>query len=268
MLAGEFIWRASSEGWPQYWRRMWSVTPAIEFQQAVANTNNDQPEDLRIVFRIGLHLGDLIVDGDDLYGDGVNIAARLEAEASPGGIVLSRAVHDAIAGKPWMTLHDLGELPLKNIERPVQSFRVQWNMADWPAPLESEPSASMKHAGPALALPEKPSIAVLPFQNMSGDPEQEYFVDGLVEDIITAVSRISWFFVIARNSSFTYRGRAVDIRDVGRELGVRYVVEGSVRRCAIGCVSPPHSSTREPVSMSGLIATMVPWRTCSTCRTG
>jgi TolB-like protein len=207
---------------------------AIEFQQAMAEANQDQPEDARIVFRIGLHVGDLIVEGDDLYGDGVNVAARLEAEAPAGGILVSRTVHEAVSGRLKATFDDLGSLALKNIERPVQAFRVKWDATDWkvsatvpPAPLVG-PAALVADA--PLTLPDKPSIAVLPFQNMSGDPEQEYFVDGLVEDIITALSRIRWLFVIARNSSFTYKGQAVDVKRVGRELGVRYVLEGSVRK--------------------------------------
>lgn len=210
-----------------------ALRAAIEFQQAVADANQTQQEDVKIVFRIGLHLGDLIVDGDDLYGDGVNIAARLEAEARPGGIIVSRAMHDAVAGKLGAALHGLGELPLKNIERPVQAYRVEWTAEDWPALEMTSPSSSVATPAarePAPALPDKPSIAVLPFQNMSGDPEQEYFADGMVEDIITALSRFKSLFVIARNSSFTYKGRAVDIKQVGRELGVRYVLEGSVRR--------------------------------------
>jgi adenylate cyclase len=204
----------------------------MAFQQAVADSNHGCPEFERIMFRIGLHLGDLIVDGDDLYGDGVNIASRLEAEAPAGGIVVSRTVHEAVAGRLKATFDDLGDLALKNIDRPVQAFAVTWTSADWQrafAPFAQSPvAASTSDERPPL--PDKPSIAVLPFQNMSGDAEQEYFVDGLVEDIITALSRISWFFVIARNSSFTFKGRAVDVRQVGRELGVRYVVEGSVRR--------------------------------------
>ena len=208
---------------------------AIEFQQAVADTNRDQPDDTRIVFRIGLHLGDLIVDGDDLYGDGVNIAARLEAEAQPGGIVVSRAVYDAVVGKLKTTLHDLGELPLKNIERPVQAFRAEWVAENWPAPtMETSAAtatpASSKDDVPALALPDKPSIAVLPFDNMSGDPEQEHFADGVVESITAVLSRIRAFFVIARNSAFAYKGRPMNVREIGRELGVAYLLEGSVQR--------------------------------------
>ena len=192
---------------------------AIEFQQAVAEANKGLAKDAAIVFRIGLHLGDLIVDGDDLYGDGVNVAARLEAEA-PVGVVISRNVHDAAAGRLKATFSDLGGLTLKNIERPVQAFKVNWDPADWKITARSAvapPAAPPVSSDVALALPDKPSIAVLPFQNMSADPEQEYFVDGLVEDIITALSRFRSLFVIARNSSFTYKGRAVDIKQVGRE---------------------------------------------------
>lgn len=209
-----------------------ALSAAIEFQQAMAEANRDQPEDTRIVFRIGLHLGDLIVDGDDLYGDGVNIAARLQAEAPAGGIVISRNVHDAAAGRLKATFDDLGSLALKNIERPVQAYGVKWEPGDWKvaAPAVAAPSIAVPPLDAPLALPDKPSIAVLPFQNMSGDPEQEYFADGMVEDIITALSRFKSLFVIARNSSFTYKGKAVDVRQVGRELGVRYVLEGSVRK--------------------------------------
>jgi TolB-like protein/class 3 adenylate cyclase/tetratricopeptide (TPR) repeat protein len=201
-----------------------AVGAAIEFQQAMADANREQPEEMQIVFRAGLHLGDLIVEGDDLYGDGVNVAARLEAQAPAGGIVISGNVHDAVAGRLKATFDDLGTLALKNIERPVQAFAVIWQPQDWPA----APAGPVADA--ALALPEKPSIAVLPFQNLSGDPEQEYFADGMVEDIITALSRFKSLFVIARNSSFTYKGKAVDIKQVGRDLGVRYVLEGSVRK--------------------------------------
>ncbi len=206
---------------------------AIEFQQAMADANAGQPEDTAIVFRIGLHLGDLIVDGDDLYGDGVNVAARLEAEAPAGGIVVSRTVHESVAGRLKADFADLGNLALKNIERPIQAFRVAWQAADWQAAV-STPStvAALLPAEVALALTDKPSVAVLPFQNMSGDPEQEYFADGISEDIITALSKWRSFLVIARNSTFTYKGRNVDIRQVGRELGVRYVLEGSVRKAA------------------------------------
>jgi adenylate cyclase len=210
-----------------------ALSAAIEFQQAMADANCDQQADTALVFRLGLHLGDLIVDGDDLYGDGVNVAARLEGEASAGGILISRNVRDAVAGRVKATFEDLGGLSLKNIERPVRAFKARWDASDW------RPQAALEvPVAPAIApqvplpLPDKPSIAVLPFQNMSGDPEQEYFTDGMVEDIITALSRFKALFVIARNSSFTYKGKAVDIRQVGRELGVRYVLEGSVRKAA------------------------------------
>jgi adenylate cyclase len=206
---------------------------AIEFQQAMAEANKDQSKDTRIVFRVGLHLGDLIVEGDDLYGDGVNIAARLETEAPAGGIVISRTVHEAVAGRLKAGFDDLGNLALKNIERPVQAFGVRWEPGDWTASAPSEtvtPIATPPVTEVPLTLPDKPSIAVLPFQNMSDDPEQEYFADGMVEDVITELSRIRWLFVIARNSTFIYKGQAVDVKRVARELGVRYVLEGSVRK--------------------------------------
>jgi TolB-like protein/class 3 adenylate cyclase len=202
-----------------------AVGAALQFQRSVDDANAALPEEQRIVFRVGLHIGDLIVDGDDLYGDGVNVAARLEGEAAPGGIVVSGALHEAVAGKLQAEFVDLGRLALKNIDRQVQAYRIEWRGG-----LPQTAPASLATA--PLALPDKPSIAVLPFQNMSGDPEQEYFADGVVEDIITALSRFNSLFVIARNSSFTYKGRAVDIKQVGRDLGVRYVLEGSVRKAA------------------------------------
>jgi adenylate cyclase len=204
---------------------------AIDFQQTMIEANQGQPSERAIVFRVGLHLGDVIVAGDDIYGDDVNVAARLEAEAPPGGIIVSRAVHEAVSGRLNVSFHLLGELALKNIERPIRAFRVEWAAEDWPA-LSGASGAldSPARPRPALALPDKPSIAVLPFQNMSGDPEQEYFTDGIVEDIITGLSRSKHLFVIARNSSFAYKGKSPDIRQVGRELGVRYVLEGSVRK--------------------------------------
>ena len=188
---------------------------ATQWQAAMAERT--QLADTRIDFRIGVNLGDVIIDGDDIFGDGVNIAARLEAMAEPGGICISRTVLTQTRGKLDFPVADLGEQALKNIAQPIHVFRVL--VEEKPVP---EPAA--------LPLPDKPSIAVLPFQNMSGDPEQEYFADGMVEEIITALSRIGWLFVIARNSSFTYKSQAVDVKQVGRELGVRYVLEGSVRK--------------------------------------
>jgi adenylate cyclase len=206
-----------------------AVRAAVEFQQAVVELNRDQPEPERMVFRVGIHLGDLIVDGDDLYGDGVNVAARLEPEASPGGIVISHAIRDAVAGKLKTTLRDLGELSLKNIEQPVHAFCVEWDVADWPLPDRSPPQV---YPGATPSLPDKPSIAVLAFDNMSGDADQEYFSDGISEDIITSLSNNHAIFVIARNSSFAYKAQPIDVSRIGRELGVRYVLEGSVRRVA------------------------------------
>ena len=199
-----------------------AVYCAVEVQREMAEREPDVPEERRIRFRIGINLGDVIAEPDDIYGDGVNLAARLEALAEPGGICISRVVRDQIRDKLPYPLEDMGEQRVKNIARPVRVYRVGVSAA----PIEQQSPA----APPPLSLPDKPSIAVLPFQNMSGDPDQEYFADGMVEEIITALSRIRWLFVIARNSSFTYKGQAVDVKQVGRELGVRYVLEGSVRK--------------------------------------
>ena len=210
-----------------------ALTAAIEFQQTILDESRGQAEDQVILFRMGLHLGDLIVEEDDLFGDGVNVAARLEAEAPPGGILISRTVHEAVVGRMKASFEELGSLLLKNIERPVQTFAVQWQAADWRDAHEAVASAAPTGAvplAPALALPDKPSIAVLPFDNMSGDPEQEHFADGVVESITAALSRIRAFFVIARNSAFAYKGRPTNVREIGRELGVAYVLEGSVQR--------------------------------------
>jgi TolB-like protein/class 3 adenylate cyclase/tetratricopeptide (TPR) repeat protein len=208
-----------------------ALSAAIEFQQAMTEANADLPPDTALVFRLGLHLGDLIVDGEDLYGDGVNIAARLEAEAPAGGILISRTVHEAVTGRVKATFEDLGSLALKNIERPIQAFGVRWESPDWQQVVTVEVPVMAATAGRArLPLPDRPSIAVLPFENMSGDPEQQYFADGMAEDIITALSRISSLFVIARSSSFALRGQTLDVRQIGRDLGVRYVMEGSVRK--------------------------------------
>jgi adenylate cyclase len=196
---------------------------AAEVQRAMAKQNANVPQDQRIEFRIGIHVGDIIFDDNDIFGDGVNIAARLEGIAEPGGICVSDDAQRQIRGKIDLAFDDMGPQSLKNIAEPMRAWRLQID--------KKSPSAkTVVEAAQPLALPDKPSIAVLPFQNMSGDPEQEYFADGMVEDIITALSRVKWFFVIARNSSFTYKGKHVDIRQVGRELGVRYVLEGSIRK--------------------------------------
>src|SRR5215472_6275719 len=193
-----------------------AVRCGVEMQQAMPERNTNVAAESRIELRIGINLGDVIVEEGDIYGDGVNIAARLEALAEPGGICVSRVVHDQVRDKLDVGFEDLGEQQVKNIARPVHVWRLR---------LGAKPASATP-----LALPDKPSIAVLPFANMSGDPEQEYFADGMVEEIITALSRIRWLFVIARNSSFTYKGQAIDVKQVGRELGVRYVLEGSVRK--------------------------------------
>jgi adenylate cyclase len=218
-----------------------AVRCAIVVQQAMREGNTGVAADNRIELRIGINLGDVIVEGDDIYGDGVNIAARIEALADAGGVFVSNTVHDQVRDRLPFVFEDLGEQQVKNIARPVRVYRVrpEGPLPSPPLPgldpgITGEGSAGGARVGaaepPALSLPDKPSIAVLPFANMSGDPEQEYFADGMVEEIITALSRIRWFFVIARNSSFTYKGRAVDVKQVGHELGVRYVLEGSVRK--------------------------------------
>jgi len=195
-----------------------AVRCAVAVQQAMPERNTGVAADSRIELRIGINLGDVIVEGDDLYGDGVNIAARLEALADAGGVFVSHTVYDHVRDRLPFAFEDLGEQQVKNIARPVRVYRVR------------DTDAARSSAMPTLLLPDKPSIVVLPFANMSGDSEQEYFVDGMVEEIITALSRIRWLFVIARNSSFTYKGQPVDVKQVGRELGVRYVLEGSVRK--------------------------------------
>jgi TolB-like protein len=192
---------------------------AAELQAALAENNASMPPDRRIDFRIGINVGDVVVEDGDIFGDGVNVAARLEGLAVPGGICVSARVREDAAGRLDLAFEDIGEQALKNITRPVRVFRVMTG---------AQPALE-----PVLALPDKPSIAVLPFANLSGDPEQEYFADGMVEEIITALSRIRWLFVIARNSSFTYKGQAVDVKQVGRELGVRYALEGSVRKAGV-----------------------------------
>jgi TolB-like protein/class 3 adenylate cyclase len=195
---------------------------AVQDQIAVRSTEDAAP---KIVLRIGINIGDIIIDGGDIFGDGVNIAARIESECEPGGVYLSGSAFDQVRGKTSFAFDDLGEKSLKNIERPVRLYAVRP-----PTLAGAARPNSTTESDKQLTLPDKPSITVLPFKNLSGDPDQEYFADGMVEDIITALSRFKSLFVIARNSSFTYKGKSVDIKQVGRELGVRYVLEGSVRK--------------------------------------
>ncbi len=203
-----------------------AVRCAVEIQNSMIERNAGLPPERRIEFRIGIHLGDVVEESDgDLMGDGVNIAARLEGVAQPGAICLSEDAYRQVKSRLDLAISDLGETKLKNIAEPIRVYSLQFGRATTSAGTAT-PTAR------ALSLPEKPSIAVLPFQNMSGDPEQEYFADGIVEDIITALSRFRQLFVIARNSSFVYKGRAVDVKQVSRDLGVRYVLEGSVRKAA------------------------------------
>src|SRR5262245_55824720 len=201
-----------------------AVQCAVELQQGMAAANSGLPEDRRIVLRMGVNLGDVMIEGSDLYGDGVNVAARLEAITEPGGICISRKVHDEVRSRLSLAFDDLGEQQFKNIASPVRVFRVTWQ-------------ASQVHIGPQPTsqqptLPDRASIAVLPFANLSSDPEQEFFAHGLAEDLITDLSKVPGLLVIARNSSFAFQGRSVDIRSIARDLGIRYIIEGSVRRAA------------------------------------
>jgi len=204
-----------------------AVECAVAVQAVMAERNEGVPAERRMLLRIGVNLGDILIEGDDILGDGVNIAARIENECEPGGVYLSDDAYRQVRGKISLAFDDLGERSLKNIDQPVRLYAVRSGSfsteATTKAPAEAEKP---------LPLPDKPSIAVLPFQNLSGDPEQEYFADGMVEEIITALSRFKWLFLIARNSSFTFTGKGVDVKEVGRRLGVRYVLEGSVRKAA------------------------------------
>jgi adenylate cyclase len=204
-----------------------AVECAVKAQGALAEANSSLAPDRRILFRIGIHIGDVMIRGGDLFGDGVNIAARLQAHAKPGSVCISGVTYDQVRKVLPMTFVDLGAQQVKNIQEPIRAYRVG-------ASSETPEVAPVRVADTEKPppLPDKPSIAVLPFQNMSGDPEQEYFADGMVEEITTALSRFKWLFVIARNSSFTFKGKAVDVKEVGRRLGVRYVLEGSVRKAS------------------------------------
>jgi adenylate cyclase len=202
-----------------------AVRCAVVVQKGMEDRNANLPESERIRFRIGINVGDVMVDEGDMFGDGVNVAARIEGLAAPGEICVSAAVREQVGEKLPIGFADFGEHSVKNIARPVRVYRIEKGN-------EPPPGAADGTETAPLPLPDRPSIAILPFANMSGDAEQDYFVDGVVEDIITGLSRIKWLFVIARNSSFAYKGKSPDIRQVGRELGVRYVLEGSVRRAA------------------------------------
>ncbi len=201
-----------------------AVQSAVEMQRAMAERNASVPQERRIEFRVGINLGEIIIEGDDIYGNGVNVAARLEGLAEPGGICISGTVYEQIENILSLRYEDLGEQQVKNIAKPVRSYSVRVEPGVGPATQAASAAAG------SPAMPDTPSIAVLPFDNMSGDQEQEYFADGVTEDIITALSKISGLFVIARNSTFTYKGKAVDVAQVSRNLGVRYVLEGSVRK--------------------------------------
>jgi len=197
-----------------------AVRCAVEMQREMIARNTAIPAERRIEFRMGINVGDIIIEDGDIFGDGVNIAARLEALAEPGGICLSAAAHEQVRDRLDLAFDDLGEQQVKNIARPVRTYAVAFGASSRPTPPVAAP----------LPLPDKPSLAVLPFQNLSGDAEQEYFADGVVEEITTAIARLPWLFVIARNSAFTYKGKAVDVKQVAQELGVRYLLEGSVRK--------------------------------------
>jgi adenylate cyclase len=226
---------------------------AIAVQTAMAEREASTPEISRMRYRIGINLGDIMIDGDDILGDGVNIAARLEGLAEPGGICLSDGVYKLVVGRIEARFDDMGEQRLKNIEAPIRVWR--WS------------SGVARNAPIAVEPPDKPSIAVLPFDNMSGDSEQDFFADGMAEDLITELSRMPWFYVIARNSSFTYKGRAVDIKQAGRDLGAAYVLEASVRRAGNRLRITAQLVTAQPEPMSGPTATIVNSPTFSTSRT-
>jgi adenylate cyclase len=217
-----------------------AVNFAVDVQEMVAECNAGVPEDRRIAYRVGINIGDIVVEGEDIYGDGVNVAARLEALADPGGVCVSGTVYDHVKGKVELDFTDLGERQVKNIPGPLRVYNVVFGATEGPARTAVAPAAQGTQAtqkepddsgiGIDLSLPDYPSIAVLPFANMSTDPEQEFFSDGITEDIITALSKIGSLLVVARNSTFTYKGTAVDVKQVSREQGVRYVLEGSVRK--------------------------------------
>lgn len=245
-----------------------AVRCAIEVQNAMVERNAGLPAERRIEFRVGIHLGDVVEENDgDLMGDGVNIAARLEGICEPGSICLSEQAYWQVKARLDLAINDRGAVHLKNITDPVHVYSLQVGVRPPPQPAAPADSVRREEPLPRLALPDKPSIAVLPFQNMSGDAEQEYFADGMVEDIITGLSRIKWLFVIARNSSFVYKGKAVDIRQVGANSACAMCWKGACARRAIGCASAPSSSKPRPARICGQTGMMARWRMFSICRT-
>jgi adenylate cyclase len=228
-----------------------AVRCAVDIQRGMAERNVDVPAERRIEFRIGINVGDIISDENDIYGDGVNVAARLEALADPGGIMVSRNVHDQVRDKLSFGFEDMGEQSVKNIARPIGVHRVSLTESATETAVKSTAAAK-----PQLAASQRPSIAVLPFANMSGDPEQEYFADGISEDIITGLSKLRWFFVIARNSSFIYKGKAVDVKHVAHELGCVMCWKAVCARAATACALPRNSLMLQLATTSGPIDTM------------
>ena len=245
-----------------------AVRCAIEVQNGMVERNAGLPPERRIELRIGIHLGDVVEESDgDLMGDGVNIAARLEGITDPGGICLSEGAYRQMKSRLDLAVSDLGAIQLKNIAEPVRVYSLEVGVPASPKPASQADPAGPEKSSSRLALPDKPSAAVLPFQNMSDDPAQEYFADGIAEDIITALSKFRWFFVIARNSSFVYKGQAVDVKRVGRELGVRYLLEGACGRLEAGYASPSSLSKRSPGTICGPSATTAILPIYSQCRT-
>ena len=255
-LVGEFGGRIIDTAGDGILAEFASIVKAVECAVAIQRTMADRNAAIelarRMQFRMGINLGDVIHDDSRIFGDGINVAARLEGIAEPGGICVSGKVYEEIRAKLKLDYEDVGDRQLKNIEQPIRVYRIR---------LDAAP------ARPALTLPDKPSIAVLPFTNMSGDPEQEYFVDGMAEDIITALSRMRWLFVIARNSSFTYKGRAVDLKQVGRELEFATCSKAAYARRRTGCALPASSSILRPEHIFGPTASMAGWGTCLIFRT-
>jgi len=243
-----------------------SVVAAVEcaaaIQKLMAERNAEIPETKRIVYRIGVNLGDVLIEGDDILGEGVNIAARLEGICEPGGVLISGAAYDHVRGRIDANFVDLGEKALKNIARPVRVYAMNGSQGAASTPVATAPASP-----PDKSAPPRLSMVVLPFANIGGDSEQEHFVDGVTESLTTDLSRIRGSFVIGRNTAFTYKGKAVDLKRIGRELNVRYVLEGSVQRAATACASTCSSSTRKLAITCGPSGSISRWRISSICRT-